>query len=111
MLRISNFNVKEQKVAELQKFIVENQETVAKHAPKGWKYLGTYFYVSGFGNYHGAVMWEITNYADLDAMRDHDDPIFWDLIRKKFSYWTNEPTPAWLLRKAGDTKITEAKEE
>ena len=111
MLRISNFNVKEQKLKELQKFIIENQETVAKHAPKGWKYLGTYFYVSGFGKYHGAVMWEITNYADLDTMRDHDDPIFWDLIQKKFSYWTNEPTPSWLLRKAGDTIITEEKEE
>ena len=53
----------------------------------------------------------ITDYADLDVMRDHDDPIFWDLIEKKFSYLTSEPTPGWLLRKVGDVKITEAKEE
>jgi hypothetical protein len=73
--------------------------------------LGKYFYVPGFGEYHGAIMWEITNYSDLDTMRYHDDPVFWDLIEKKFSYLTNNPTPAWLLRKAGDTKITEGKDE
>ena len=56
-------------------------------------------------------MWEIRNYTDLDTMRNHDDPIFWDLIEKKFSYLKNDPAPAWLLRKAGDTKITEGKEE
>ena len=111
MLRISNFNIKEHKTKELQKFIEDNQETIAKHAPKGWKYLGTYFYVMGFGPYQLAVMWEITDYGDLDNMRDHDDPVFWDLIEKKFSLLTNEPTPGWLLRKAGDTKITESKEE
>ena len=72
-------------MTELQKFVEENQETIAKHAPKGWKYLGTYFYVLGFGPYHLAVMWEITDYADLDTMRDHDDPIFWNIIEKKFA--------------------------
>jgi len=111
VLRIYNFNVKEHKVKELQKFVQENQKTLAEHAPKGWKYLGTYFYVMGFGSYHGAVLWEITDYADLDIMRDHEDPIFWDLIEKKFSFLTNEPTPGWLLRKVGDAKITESKEE
>lgn len=109
MLRIMNYNVKEQKIMELQKFVEENQETIAKHAPKGWKYLGTYFYVLGFGPYHVAVMWEINDYADLDTLRDHDDPIFWDLVETKFGFMTADPTPGWLLRKVGDTKITEAK--
>ncbi|MEJ2272720.1 MAG: hypothetical protein P8X91_09670 [Candidatus Bathyarchaeota archaeon] len=57
MLRIFNFNVKEHKVKELRKFVQENQKTLAEHAPKGRKYLGTYFYVMGFGSYHGAVLW------------------------------------------------------
>ena len=111
MLRISNFNVKEHKMQEFQKFVEENQDTLAKHAPKGWKYLGTYCYVLGFGPYHVAIMWEITDYADLDTLRNHDDQVFWDLIEKKYAPLMHEATPGWLLRKVGDTKITEAKKE
>ena len=111
MLRIANYNIKENQIKQLQKFVTENQETIAKHAPRGWKYVGTYFYVLGFGPYHIAVIWEITDYADLDTLRDHDDPVFWDLIEKKFTFLTNEPTPGWLLRKVGETRITESKTE
>lgn len=111
MLRISNFNIKENKVKEFQEFIKKNQKTKAAHAPKGWKYLGTYFYVLGFGPYHAAVMWEISDYADFDALRDHDDPVFWNLMEQFFALTTNEPTPGWLLREVGDTQITEAKEK
>jgi hypothetical protein len=96
---------------EFQEFVKENQETIAKHAPKGWKYLGTYCYVLGFGPYHAALMWEITDYADLDTLRNHEDAVFWDLLEKKFAFLTQEPTPGWLLRKVGDTKITESKKE
>ena len=111
MLRISNYNVKENRMNDFQKFVKENQETIAKHAPKGWKYLGTYCYVLGFGPYHVAVFWEITDYSDLDTLRNHEDPLFWDLIEKKFSFLMPEPTPGWLLRKVGDTRITESKKE
>ena len=78
--------------ARVQKFVMENQETITKHAPNGWKYLGTYCYVLGFGPYDAVIMWEITDYADLDTLRDHEDPIFWNLIEKKFSFITHEPT-------------------
>ena len=111
MLRISCFNIKEHRMAEFQQFVLENQETIAKHAPKGWKYLGTYCYVLGFGPYHAAIMWEITDYADLDSLRNHEDPVFWDLLERKFSFLTPEPTAGWLLRKVGNTKITEAKKK
>ena len=80
MLKISNYNVKKHKAKELQKFVKKNEKIIAEHAPKGWKYMGTYCYVLGFGPYHVAVIWEISNYSDLDSIRDHDDQIFWDLI-------------------------------
>jgi hypothetical protein len=57
------------------------------------------------------TIWEITNYADLDALRDHDDPIYWSLIEQYLDLLTNEPTPGWLLREVGDTQITEKKKE
>ena len=110
MLRIINYNIKENKTKEFQEFIKKNQETKAAHALKGWKYLGTYFYVLGFGPYHAMVMWEISDYADFDALRDHADPVFWGLMEEFFSFTSNDPTPGWLLRKVGDTRITESKE-
>ncbi len=110
MLRIMNYNIKENKTKEFQEFIKKNQKTKAAHAPKGWKYLGTYFYVLGFGPYHAMVMWEISDYADFDALRDHADPVFWGLMEEFFSFTSNDPTPGWLLRKVGDTRITESKE-
>jgi len=41
MLYIYNYNLKEGKMEEFQKFIKENEKAIAKQAPKGWKYLGT----------------------------------------------------------------------
>jgi hypothetical protein len=111
MLRIYNFNIKEGKMKEFQQFIKKNEATKAAHAPKGWKYMGTYCYVLGFGPYHGAVLWEITDYADLDTLREHDDPIFWTLMEQWLDFTTNEATPGWLLREVGDTQITEAEKD
>jgi hypothetical protein len=111
ILRIYNFNIKEGKIKEFQQFIKDNEATKAAHAPPGWKYIGTYFYVLGFGPYHGMTIWEITDYADLDALRDHEDPVYWTLIEQYLDLLTTEATPGWLLREVGDTQITEKKEE
>ena len=110
VLKITNFNVKENKLKDLQQFVIDNEKTLAAHAPKGWTYQGTYFYVLGFGDYHCAVFWELNDYAAFDAFRDHEDPVFWDLIEQKLAFMTPEPNPAWLLRKVSDTKLTEPKE-
>ena len=111
MLWIINFNLKENKMKEYQKFIKENEKTMAEHAPKGWKYMGTYFYVLGFGPYHAAVIWECSDYADFDTFRDHDDLIYWKLVEQSLAFGTPEPAPSWLLREVGDTKITEPKKK
>jgi hypothetical protein len=110
LLRIMNYNIKENKFKAFQEFIKKNQKTKAEHAPKGWKYLGTYCYVLGFGPYHAAVMWEVSDYADFDALRRHDDPVFWSLIEQFLSFTDHEPTPGWLLREIGDTKLNEPQE-
>jgi len=110
MLYFQNFNIKENKATEFQKFIKNNEKTFTEHAPKGWKYMGTYFYVLGFGPYVAATLWECTDYADLDTWRNHDDPT-WVALGKQFGEFTPpEPTPSWLLREVGDTKITEPEE-
>ena len=111
MLWISNFNLKEYKAKEYQKFIKENGKTMAEHAPNGWKCLGTYFYVLGFNPCTCATFWECSNYADVDAWRNHDDPIWLKLGENEMEFVMPEPIPSWLLRGVGDTKITESKKK
>ena len=106
-----NYNIEENKLKEFQEFNEKNQKTKAEHAPKVWKYLGTYCYVLGFGPYHAAVMWEISDYADFDTIRNHDDPVFWNIIEQFLDLTAHDPTPGWLLREVGDTKITEPKKQ
>ncbi|MDH5389807.1 MAG: hypothetical protein OEX10_01450 [Candidatus Bathyarchaeota archaeon] len=67
MRYIVNYNLKENKEKEFQKFIKENKKAIADHAPKGWKFMGVYFYVLGFGPCHAADFWECFDYADFDA--------------------------------------------
>jgi hypothetical protein len=111
MLYIFNYNIKENRMKEFQKFIKGNEKAFAEHAPKGWKFMGTYFYVLGFGQYNAADLWEISDYADFDTLRNHDDPTWLRLVEQAMEFGTNEPTIAWLLREAGDTKITEPKKK
>ena len=69
--------------------------------------MGTYFYVLGFGPYDAAALWECSDYADFDVMRNHDDPTWLGIWKQLLEFSTSEPSPSWLLREAGDTKITE----
>ncbi len=111
MLYIFNYNLKENKMKEFQKFIKQNEKAISKHAPKGWKYLGTYFYVLGFGPCHATDLWECSDYADFDTWRNHDDPTWLKLWEQSMEFSTPELVPAWLLREAGDTKIAEPKKK
>jgi len=106
-----NFNIKEGKDQEFQKFLKDNQSALAKFAPKGWTYRGTYFYVLGFGPCSAVDFWECTDYADLDTWRNYDDPNWLRLGEQEMEFMTGEPATAWLLREAGDTKITEPKKK
>jgi len=113
MLYINNFNIKEYKTKEFQKFIKENEKTLSQHAPKGFKYMGTYFYAAGFGPYVGAQLWECSNYADFDnsIANIEKDPIAVKVWEQMMDMMTPEPVTCWLLREAGDTKILEPKKK
>ena len=73
--------------------------------------MGTYFYVLGFGPYSAADLWECSDYGDFDTWREYDDPTWIELWKQAMSFATSEPITGWLLREAGDTKITEPKKK
>jgi hypothetical protein len=74
MLYIVNYNLKENKEKEFQKSIKENKKAISDHAPKGWRFMGVYFYALGFEPCHAADFGECSDYADFDAWRTRDDP-------------------------------------
>lgn len=41
MLWMMNYNIKEGKMKEFQKFVKENEKTLREHAPKGWKFTAS----------------------------------------------------------------------
>jgi hypothetical protein len=107
LLYISNFIVRDGKFKEFQKWIKENEKDISEYFGKiGLKYLGTYFYNFGPSDAHGCMMYKISKYGDLDASRNK-----WkEKIRVKWSealvdLLASDPTPAWILQEAGETRI------
>ena len=94
-------------MGEFQRFINENEKTMAKHTPKGWNYVGTYFYALMLGQYTGASFWECSVYADFDTWRNHDDATWLKLVNQIMDFYTPEPTPGLLLREVGESKVIE----
>lgn len=107
MLWIQSFNIKEGHLKDFQKWIKDNEKTMAAHLPPGWSYRGTYFYVLGFGRYGAAQILELSNYSDFDTWRKHNDPVFTSFAEKFSDFTTPNEGESVLLREAGDTIIVE----
>jgi hypothetical protein len=110
MLHIQSGNLKEGQAREYQEWVGKNEDLFQKHAPPGWTYRGTYFYVLGFGRFSTASMWECTTYSDFDTFREYKDETWNRLIEEGGKFFTDAPGEAVLLREAGDTKIVEPEE-
>ena len=107
VLYMQSFNVKEGKLKEFQAWAKKNEDLMAKHAPKGWTYRGTYGYVLGFGRYGAATIWEFGKYGDFDTFREHRDPM-WERLGEDFGdFAISNEGESVLLREIGDVKITE----
>jgi hypothetical protein len=107
MLHIQSGNLKEGRAKEYQAWVSKNEGLLKEHAPPGWTYRGTYFYVLGFGRYHVAIIWECSRYGDFDASREHNDETWTRLNEEASDFFTPDPGEAMLLREISDTKIIE----
>ena len=110
MLYITSGNLKEGKAGAWQEYVQKNEDLFRKHAPPGWTYRGTYFYVLGFGRFSTASLWECTTYGDFDTWREHDDETWMRLNEEAGAFFNNDNGESVLLREAGDTKIIEPEE-
>jgi hypothetical protein len=67
MQYIIRYEIKDGKNSEFRKWVLDNANNFEQHAVKGWKYLGTWFTVRGFGRYSVETRWELEDYAALGA--------------------------------------------
>jgi hypothetical protein len=109
MLHIQFGNVKEGRYSELQEWLKKNQGTLAKHAPTGMTYRGTFGSVLGFGKFDVAQMWEMSKYGDFDRFREHDDQTWNQLNAEFLDFFMPGFGEAILLREMGDVKVVEPK--
>ena len=62
---IVRFRLKPNKAEEFRQWLLDNHDKLVATMPEGWTYLGTYFTLRGFGEYHCRSRWELTDYGAL----------------------------------------------
>lgn len=105
MLYIYATSVDDGKLRQYQDWVSKNERRIRKLSPKGWKFVGVYFPVYGFGPHLSEIHWEIENYAAFDsatsvATKDND---FANLIEEWYGFLDARTQQARLLKRAGDS--------
>jgi len=111
MLYMTSGNLKEGMYGEYQTWVKKNAKLVQQHAPKGWRYKGTYGAVLGFGKDDVTDIWEIKDYGDFDKLRNHKDPVFDRLTAESMGFFMPGSGHSQLLREMSDVVIVEPKKK
>lgn len=107
MFYIASHNLKEGRILEYQRWLKRNSKKLAEHAPPGWRYVGTYMTVLGFGTHDKTTVYEVGKYADFDNLRNHDDAAWARLTAEEAGFHVHGSGQAMLMRAADDTFILE----
>lgn len=67
MQYVQRYHLKNGKTAEYKRWLSDNKETLKQAEAEGWRYLGTWFTVRGFGRYTCETRWEIEDYSTLGS--------------------------------------------
>ena len=67
MQYVTRYSLKPAKAGAFRQWLSDNATLLAKEAPEGWTYLGTWFTVRGLGRYDCESRWELTDYSALGA--------------------------------------------
>ena len=101
-------SLKEKQATAYRDWLAQNRSALDDTAPPGVKYIGTYFTVFGFGKFDVENRWELSSYAALDSMRDHDDETWNKLVSEQSEFFESSiPGETYLMRSEEDVKIIE----
>ncbi len=67
MQYVQRYYLQAKKVGAFRDWLQKNCPAIIENAPEGWKYLGTWFMVRGFGRFDVETRWELADYSALGA--------------------------------------------
>jgi hypothetical protein len=106
MQYVNRYNLEPMQATAFREWLLENATELAKHAPEGWTYLGTWFTVLGFGHYACETRWELDDYAALGS--GFGDEAFQKLFREWMAFTDQrDPGETYLLKSADDVSVFE----
>ena len=65
MQYIQRYYLSPKKTGAFRDWLQKNSPALIENAPEGWKYIGTWFTVRGFGRFDVETRWELADYAAL----------------------------------------------
>ncbi len=71
--KIVHFTVKQERISEFGKWVIENQKEFAETLPPGWTYLGCYRTVFHSGRHGWQIRYEIEGMGAYDNLVMHED--------------------------------------
>ncbi|NNF69333.1 MAG: hypothetical protein HKN01_06145 [Acidimicrobiia bacterium] len=106
MQYITRYSLKDGVAVDFRDWVQKNGQELNEHAPEGWRYVGTFFTVMGFGKFEAETRWEVEDYSTFGG--GFGDETF----QRLFHEWNefinpNLPGETYLMKSAGDVAIME----
>ena len=64
---VYHYNVHLEKAGAYRDWLIANNTALHEHQPPGWTYLGTWFSVRGFGDFHCESRFQLEDYVSLGS--------------------------------------------
>jgi hypothetical protein len=104
-------NIKAGKYKEYQNWLKKNEKSLREHAPKTWKYVGTFGTVLGFGRYDTYQFWQIRKYGDFDTIREYKEAVWDRLSIEGMDFLVEGTGEAILIREMSDVITLEPRKK
>jgi hypothetical protein len=103
MQYIERYNLQPTKAGAYREWLLKHEELLAKEGPEGWKYLGTWFTVRGFGQHECETRWELADYSALGA--GFGSQAYQDAWAEIMDWFDPAQYRAMLMKNAADVAI------
>jgi hypothetical protein len=108
---VSSYNLKEKKALEYQKWLMsDDAKKLFADVEKGsgWRYMGTFWAIMGFGDFDCEDWWEVPDWSAFDTLRVSEAG---DRLAERFSELdfgdSSRPSSTRMLRTTSDVRIFE----